>query len=147
MLAFLFGGRAAEEIIYNDYTTGAGNDIERATSLARSMVTEWGMSQMGPQAFEKSEGPVFLGMNYGQKSKNYSDAKALQIDTEVTKFIDDGYALAKEILTTNRDALERLTAALIEFETIDGAEVEMLVNGAEISEIAKVRQNKKNDVY
>ena len=145
MLAFLFGGRAAEEIIYNDYTTGAGNDIERATSLARSMVTEWGMSQMGPQAFEKSEGPVFLGMNYGQKSKNYSDAKALQIDTEVTKFIDEGYALAKQILTTHRDALERLTEALLEFETIDGAEVEMLVNGAAISEIAKVRQNKKND--
>jgi cell division protease FtsH len=145
MLAFLFGGRAAEEIIFNDYTTGAGNDIERATSLARSMVTEWGMSQMGPQAFEKSEGPVFLGMNYGQKSKNYSDAKALQIDTEVTKFIDEGYALAKEILTTHRDALERLTQALLEFETIDGAEVEMLVNGAAVSELAKVRQNKKND--
>ena len=145
MLAFLFGGRAAEEIIYNDYTTGAGNDIERATSLARSMVTEWGMSQMGPQAFEKSEGPVFLGMNYGQKSKNYSDAKALQIDIEVTKFIDEGYALAKQILTTHRDALERLTEALLEFETIDAAEVEMLVNGTAVSEIVKVRNNKKND--
>lgn len=145
MIAFLFGGRAAEEIVYGDYTTGAGNDIERATSLARSMVTEWGMSQLGPQAYEKSDGPVFLGMNYGQKSKNYSDTKALQIDTEVTKFIDEGYALAKQILTTHRDALERLTEALLEFETIDAAEVEMLVNGTAVSEIVKVRNNKKND--
>ncbi len=145
MLAFMFGGRAAEEIIYGDYTTGAGNDIERATGLARSMVTEWGMSSLGPQAYEKSEGPVFLGMSYGQKSKNYSDAKAQQIDAEVTKFIDEGYAVAKEILTTHRDALERLTMALIEFETIDGAEVEMLVNGAAVSEVAKVRNNKKSD--
>lgn len=144
MIAFLFGGRAAEEIIYNDYTTGAGNDIERATSLARSMVTEWGMSSLGPQAYEKHEGPVFLGMQYGQKSRNYSDSKAQQIDAEVTKFIDEGYELAKKILTTHRDALERLTQALLEYETIDGNEVEMLVNGAAVSEIQKVRQNKKN---
>lgn len=143
MIAFLFGGRAAEEIIYKDFTTGAGNDIERATALARSMVTEWGMSEkLGPQAYEKSEGPVFLGMNYGQKSKNYSDSKALEIDAEVTRFIDEGYAKALEILTTNKEALERLTQALLEFETIDGNEVEMLVNGAELSEVAKIRANK-----
>ena len=145
MIAFLFGGRAAEEIIYKDFTTGAGNDIERATALARSMVTEWGMSEkLGPQAYEKSEGPVFLGMNYGQKSKNYSDAKALEIDSEVTRFIDEGYAKALEILTTNKDALERLTQGLLEFETIDGNEVEMLVNGAELSEVAKFRANKSS---
>ncbi len=145
MIAFLFGGRAAEEIVYGDYTTGAGNDIERATGLARSMVTEWGMSSLGPQAYEKHEGPVFLGMQYGQKSRNYSDAKAQQIDNEVTKFIDEGYEVAKNILTTHRDALERLTQALLEYETIDGNEVEMLVNGAAVSEIQKVRQNRKND--
>lgn len=140
MIAFLFGGRAAEEIVYKDFTTGAGNDIERATSLARSMVTEWGMSpKLGPQAYEKSEGQVFLGMQYGQKSKNYSDVKAAEIDAEVTRFIDEGYAKALEILTTRKDALERLTAALIEFETIDNSEVTMLVNGAELSEIAKIR--------
>ncbi len=143
MIAFLFGGRAAEELVYKDFTTGAGNDIERATALARSMVTEWGMSEkLGPQAYEKSEGPVFLGMNYGQKSKNYSDAKALEIDAEVTRFIDEGYAKALEILTTHKDALERLTQALLEFETIDGNEVAMIVNGAELSEVAKIRANK-----
>lgn len=146
MIAFLFGGRAAEELIYKDFTTGAGNDIERATALARSMVTEWGMSpKLGPQAYEKSEGPVFLGMGYGQKSKNYSDAKALEIDAEVTRFIDEGYAKAMHVLTTHKDALERLTQALIEFETIDSNEIEMLVNGAEVSEVAKIRVNKAND--
>ncbi len=146
MIAFLFGGRAAEELIYKDFTTGAGNDIERATALARSMVTEWGMSpKLGPQAYEKSEGPVFLGMGYGQKSKNYSDAKALEIDAEVTRFIDEGYAKALNVLTTYKDALERLTQALVEFETIDSNEVEMLVNGAEVSEVAKIRANKAND--
>ena len=146
MIAFLFGGRAAEELIYKDFTTGAGNDIERATALARSMVTEWGMSpKLGPQAYEKSEGPVFLGMGYGQKSKNYSDAKALEIDAEVTRFIDEGYAKALNVLTTHKDALERLTQALVEFETIDSNEVEMLVNGAEVSEVAKIRANKAND--
>ncbi len=146
MIAFLFGGRAAEELIYKDFTTGAGNDIERATALARSMVTEWGMSpKLGPQAYEKSEGPVFLGMGYGQKSKNYSDAKALEIDAEVTRFIDEGYAKAMNVLTTHKDALERLTQALIEFETIDSNEIEMLVNGAEVSEVAKIRVNKAND--
>ena len=146
MIAFLFGGRAAEELIYKDFTTGAGNDIERATALARSMVTEWGMSpKLGPQAYEKSEGPVFLGLGYGQKSKNYSDAKALEIDAEVTRFIDEGYAKAMNVLTTHKDALERLTQALIEFETIDSNEIEMLVNGAEVSEVAKIRVNKAND--
>ncbi|MFZ3229175.1 MAG: ATP-dependent zinc metalloprotease FtsH [Pseudobdellovibrio sp.] len=140
MIAFLFGGRAAEELIYKDFTTGAGNDIERATSLARSMVTEWGMSpKLGPQAYEKSEGQVFLGMSYGQKTKSYSDSKALEIDSEVTRFIDEGYAKAINILTTHKDALERLTAALLEFETIDGNDVEMLVNGAGLSEVAKAR--------
>ena len=143
MIAFLFGGRAAEELVYKEFTTGAGNDIERATALARSMVTEWGMSpKLGPQAYEKSEGQVFLGMQYGQKSKNYSDVKASEIDAEVTRFIDEGYAKALEILTQKKDALERLTAALIEFETIDNSEVTMLVNGTELSELAKIRANK-----
>ncbi len=146
MIAFLFGGRAAEEIIYKDFTTGAGNDIERATALARSMVTEWGMSpKLGPQAYEKSEGPVFLGLGQGQKAKNYSDAKALEIDAEVTRFIDEGYAKALNILNTHKDALERLTQALVEYETIDSNEVEMLVNGAEVSEVGKIRVIKAND--
>ena len=81
MIAFLFGGRAAEELIFKDITTGAGNDIERATEIARRMVCEWGMSKLGPLAFEKREGPVFLGMQYGHTTKAYSDHKAQEIDS------------------------------------------------------------------
>ncbi len=143
MIAFLFGGRAAEEVIFKDITTGAGNDIERATEIARKMVTQWGMSRLGPLAFEKHEGPVFLGMQYGHTSKDYSDAKAQEIDAEVSKFIGDGYTLAVKILTENKEALERLAQALLEYETIDGVEVEMLINGTAVSEVEKHRTNKK----
>jgi cell division protease FtsH len=142
MIAFLFGGRAAEEVVFNDITTGAGNDIERASDIARKMVCEWGMSEkLGPLSYEKSEGPVFLGMGQGQKVREYSDAKAEEIDQEVYKIIDHGYKTAVRLLTENREALERLTAALLEFETIDGNEVDMLVNGAAVSEIRKIRAN------
>lgn len=143
MIAFLYGGRAAEEVVFQDITTGAGNDIERATEIARRMVTEWGMSPtLGPLAFEKREGPVFLGMNGGQTSKDYSDAKAEQIDGEVSRIINTGYAKAVEIMKDHRDALERLAQALLEHETIDGTEVDMLVNGAAISELEKYRNNR-----
>ncbi len=143
MIAFLFGGRAAEELIFNDITTGAGNDIERATEIARRMVTEWGMSEkLGPQAYEKRDGPVFLGMQ-SNATKDYSDSKAQEIDFEVSKFIREGYDIAKNILKTHQDALERLANALLEYESIDGIEVEMLVQGAAVSEIAKYRSNRK----
>lgn len=145
MIAFLFGGRAAEEIVFNDITTGAGNDIERATDIARRMVCEWGMSEkLGPLSYEKSEGPVFMGMNYGgNKSKEYSESKAEEIDAEVFAIIDHGYKAALSVLNEHRDALDRLAMALLEFETIDSNEVEMLVNGAAVSEVAKVRNNNK----
>jgi cell division protease FtsH len=142
-IAFAFGGRAAEEIIFTDYTTGASNDIERATSMARKMVCEWGMSPLGPLAYEKNDGPVFLGMGHGNKSRDYSEAKAQEIDAEISKIINTGYATAVRLLTENRGALERLTEALLEFETIDAIEVEMLVKGAAVSEIEKVRSNRK----
>lgn len=143
MISFLFGGRAAEELVFNEITTGAGNDIERATEIARRMVCEWGMSEkLGPQAYEKSEGPVFLGMQYGQKSREYSDSKAQEIDAEVNTLISHGYKLALKILTEDRAALDRLAQALLEYETIDSLEVEMLVNGAQVSEVGKVRSNR-----
>lgn len=146
-IAFAFGGRAAESLIYKDVTAGAANDIERATQIARRMVCEWGMSdKLGPLAYEKGEGPVFLGMQYGHKSKDYSEAKAEEIDTEVSRIITEGYDKALKILTENKDALERLTQALMEYETIDGHEVEMLVNGAAVSEIEKYRANKKEGI-
>lgn len=143
MIAFLFGGRAAEEIIFNDITTGAGNDIERATDIARRMVCEWGMSTLGPLALEKNEGQPFLGMQYGQKSKEYSDATAQKIDIEINRLISENYELAKKILTDNREALDRLAQALLEYETIDGVEVEMLVMGTAVSELKKRRENKE----
>lgn len=147
MIAFLFGGRAAEEIVFGDITTGAGNDIERATDIARRMVCEWGMSdKMGPQSYERPQGEVFLGMQYGNRSREVSDAIAQSIDDEIHALISNGYNTAKKILTDHRDALDRLAQALLEYETIDGMEVEMLVNGAPVSEIRKVRDNKKPSV-
>lgn len=142
MIAMFFGGRAAEELIYKDFTTGASNDIERATDIARRMVCEWGMSEkLGPLSYEKREGPVFLGMQYGQTSKEYSDSKAQEIDGEIFRLIDQGYKKAMDILVENREALEAITQALLEFETIDGHEVELLVNGGKVSEIYKLREN------
>lgn len=143
MIAFLFGGRAAEEIVFKDYTTGAGNDIERATEIARKMVCEWGMSEnIGPLALEKQGGPVFLGMS-GAKESNYSEAIAEQIDKEVRRLVLQGHDKAVEILNQNIDALHNLAKALLEHETIDGDEVEMIVKGVSLDEISRRRQELK----
>jgi cell division protease FtsH len=143
MIAFLFGGRAAEEVIFGDITTGAGNDIERATDIARHMVCEWGMSEkLGPLAYERRDNPVFLGMQYGHTNKNYSDAKAEEIDKEVFSIVDCGHKQAIQIMKDHREVLERLAQALLEYETIDSVEVDMIVNGAAVSEIRKLRSNK-----
>lgn len=146
MIVFLFGGRAAEEVVFGDLNTGAGNDIERATDIARKMVCEWGMSEtLGHLSYEKSENPVFLGMSYGNnKSSNYSDARAEQIDHEVFQIIDTGYKHAVKIIKDNREALERLAQGLIEMETLDAGEIDMLVKGAAVSEVQKTRQNKSH---
>ncbi|CAN5645913.1 ATP-dependent zinc metalloprotease FtsH [soil metagenome] len=140
-IAVLFGGRAAEELIFTDYTTGAGNDIERATELARRMVTEWGMSNLGPIAYEKREGPVFLGMQQGG-SREYSDAKADEIDKEIYRIVTNGYEKAKQILRDNAAGLERMAQALLELETIDGAEVDRLLKGATWEDLKRDRTDK-----
>ena len=146
MIAFLFGGRAAEELVFKDITTGAGNDIERATDIARRMVCEWGMSErMGPLAYEKREGPVFLGMQ-NSGSREYSEAKAEEIDREVYRYVIDGYEKAKKILSDNMDALHKLAQALLEHETIDGPEVEMLVKGGSLDDLRRDRQAKERDM-
>lgn len=137
MIAMLFGGRVAEEIIFEDYTTGAGNDIERATDVARKMVCEWGMSEkLGPLAYEKNEGPVFLGMQ-SNSTREYSDSKAEEIDTEVHRIIMDGYNKAKRILEENIQMLHSLSEALLEFETIDGEDVQMIVKGGDLDGLRK----------
>lgn len=143
MIAFLFGGRAAEEIVFSDSTTGAGNDIERATEIARKMVCEWGMSdKLGPLAYEKSDTPVFLGMNHsGTSQKEYSDSKAQDIDKEVYDLVMNGYNLAKKILNENRAKLEIMAEALLEYETIDGEEVSMIFKG-ETLDVLRERRKK-----
>lgn len=141
MIAMLFGGRVAEEIIFQDYTTGAGNDIERATDIARKMVCEWGMSEkLGPLAYEKNEGPVFLGMQ-SQNRKEYSESKAEEIDIEVHRIVMEGYNKAKRILTENLDFLHVISKSLLEFETIDGTDVTMIVNGSSMDDVRKRRSD------
>ncbi len=139
-IAFLFGGRAAEEIVFTDYTTGAANDIERATELARKMVCEWGMSEkLGPLHYEKREGHVFLGLNAGQPTREYSEQTGQEIDIEVRKLVKEGHERAIQILQDNIDILHNLSLALLEKETLDGAEVEMIMKGKTLADIEKER--------
>ncbi len=126
MLAYLMGGHVAEEIIFEEISTGASNDIERATGLARRMVTEYGMSKtLGPLAFGKKEELVFLGREINEQ-RNYSDEVAYQIDQEIRQLIDAAYQQARTVLLANRDKLEAISMLLIERETIDGEDVELL---------------------
>lgn len=143
MIAYMFGGRAAEELIFKDYTTGAGNDIERATDLARRMVCEWGMSdKLGPMSYTKSEGPVFLGMQNSQQ-REYSDSKAQEIDAEVFRLITEAHDTAMRLLKENESALHTMAQSLLEFETIDTDEVTRLVKGATLQEIRALREQRK----
>jgi cell division protease FtsH len=145
-IAFAFGGRAAEEIIFKDFTTGAGNDIERATQMARRMVCEWGMSErLGPLAYERREGPVFLGMQQ-TGSREYSEAKAEEIDREVFRIITEGHEKALKILSENIGALHRLAQALLDLETIDGPEVDLLIKGGGAEELRAARGKKAQDM-
>ncbi len=122
-LAMALGGRTAEEVIFSDPTTGAANDIEKATNLARRMVIEWGMSdRLGPLQYGKPEGEVFLGRDY-TRSTEVSDDVASAIDEEIRKLITQAHEEARQIITTHRDALDRIADALIERETLDGDDV------------------------
>ena len=120
------GGRVAEELVFNEVTTGAHNDFERATKIARSMVTEYGMSSLGPVQLEHEESSVFLGRDYN-KSRNFSDAVALEIDEEVRKIISEQYEVTKKIINENRDLLDLIANTLIEYETITKEQIDYLV--------------------
>jgi cell division protease FtsH len=133
-VAILMGGRIAEELFLHQMSTGAGNDIERATELARKMVCEWGMSDLGPVTFGKKEEQIFLGREISQH-RDYSEATAIQIDEEVRKMVSRGYATAKGILSENRETLIRIAKALIEREVLDASEIKMLVEGQELPPI------------
>ncbi len=130
-IAILMGGRLAEEIFLNVMSTGAGNDIERATELARKMVCEWGMSKLGPLTFGKKEEQIFLGREIAQH-RDYSEATAIQIDEEVRNMVGEGYKTAKQILSDNRDTLIKIANALVEREVLDAAEIKLLVEGQEL---------------
>jgi len=137
-LAILLGGRAAEEIALNHTTTGAGNDLERATDLARKMVTEWGMSEkLGPLTFGKKVEQIFLGREIAQH-KDYSEKTAVDIDEEVKRIILDAYGTAKSLLTENQDLLEMLAKELLEKETLDGSEIDALIQEAESKRTVQV---------
>lgn len=143
-LSVLLGGRAAEEIIFGHLTTGAGNDIEKATEIARKMVCEWGMSEkLGPLTFGKVEEQIFLAKEI-TKHKNYSEKTAEDIDNEIKKFVKERYEYSKNLLTDNRSLLEKLAAALLEKETLDASELDAIVQGKEISasKPAKSEENK-----
>jgi len=130
-LATAFGGRVAEEIFLNQMSTGAGSDIESATDLARRMVCEYGMSRLGPLTFGKKEEQIFLGREIAQH-RDFSEETARQIDQEVRRLIDEAYQSAHSILEANPDAMHRISAALLERETIDAEELRLLLEGKEL---------------
>jgi len=126
-LNVLMGGRAAEEIMLNQMTTGAGNDIERATDLARKMVTSWGMSdKLGPLTFGKKEEHIFLGREMAQH-KDYSEKTAVDIDDEVRRLVSEAYVAAKDLLEKNVDILEAFARKLLEIESMDGPDIDAMI--------------------
>jgi len=143
-LAILMGGRVAEEMFMNHITTGAGNDIERATDLARKMVCEWGMSELGPMSFGKKEEQIFLGREIAQH-RDYSEATAIEIDKEVRGLVDSGYKRSRTILTDGREALIRIAEALLEREVLDGAEVKALIDGTRLTPLAQTPPKSTDD--
>jgi cell division protease FtsH len=127
-LAILMGGRIAEELYLNQMTTGAGNDIERATEMARKMVCEWGMSELGPMSFGKKEEQIFLGREISQH-RDYSEETAIRIDAEVQRIVSNAYNRAKAIIQQHAAALEQIAVALLDRESLDGSEVRLIING------------------
>ncbi|HDS16044.1 MAG TPA: ATP-dependent metallopeptidase FtsH/Yme1/Tma family protein [Proteobacteria bacterium] len=122
----LLGGRVAEEIALNHITTGAGNDIERATNLARKMVCEWGMGRMGPVSFGKKEEHIFLGREMAQ-NRDFSEKTAIEIDDEIKEIVHDAHAKALQLVTDNRQSLDKLAQKLLEKESINGIEVDEII--------------------
>jgi cell division protease FtsH len=129
MIAVLFGGRIAEEIFMNQMTTGASNDFERATQLARDMVMRYGMSDlMGPMVYADNEGEIFLGRSI-TRTVHMSEETMRKVDAEVRKIIDQQYAVARRLLEENRDKVEAMAKALLELETIDADQIDDIMNG------------------
>ena len=125
----------AEELVLKEMTTGAGNDLERATDLARKMVCEWGMSEkMGPLTFGKQNEQVFLGREMGSQ-RDFSDQIAMEIDQEVRRLVTENYERAKRLLTENMASLKRLAEALLEKEVLDGADIDQIITQSSLQAV------------
>jgi cell division protease FtsH len=137
MICYALGGRAAEKIIFGELTTGAGNDIERATDIARKMVCEWGMSEkLGPLTYGQKEEEIFLGRQI-TRQKNYSEETAISIDAEVKKIVDGGMMRAEKILRENMELLHKLSHALLDREILDANEIDTIIRGDELPPVDK----------
>jgi len=151
MITYALGGRAAEKIVFNRYDTGAGNDIERATELARKMVCEWGMSdKLGPLAFGAKEEEVFLGREI-TRTKNYSEQTAILIDEEIRRIVTSAMRRAEKIIRENIDTLHRLANALLEREILNSEEIDLIMQGKTLPPVERtsgdtsIKEEKKSD--
>jgi cell division protease FtsH len=127
-MCVMLGGRVAEELVFSEISTGSQNDLQRAADIARSMVTEYGMSErFGPLTFERERRPLFLDIGLPEGPKHYSEQTAREIDEEVKRLIDGAYATAKETLSANKDKLTSLAAVLLEKETVEGDEIRKIL--------------------
>jgi cell division protease FtsH len=146
MITYALGGRAAEKLIFNQFTTGAGNDIERATNLAHKMVCEWGMSErLGPLAYGAKEEEIFLGREI-TRTKNYSETTAVAIDEETKKIMMVGMERAEKILSENMDILHRLALALLEREILDSDEIDALIRGEQLPPVERRANGQEQSV-
>lgn len=145
MITYALGGRAAELIIFNELTTGAGNDIERSTDIARKMVCEWGMSEkLGPLTYGQKDEEIFLGRQI-TRHQNFSDDTAITIDEEVKKIVTTCMTRAEKILRENMDTLHRLAAALLEREILDAAEIDAVIRGEELPPVGRRKNGQPED--
>ena len=143
MITYAMGGRAAEKMIFNEYTTGASNDIERATGMARKMVCEFGMSEkLGPIAYGQKQEEIFLGREISQH-RDYSESTQIMIDDEVKKIVQSGMDKAERILNENADKLHKMSEALLEREILDSVEIDMLMRGEELPPFENLNLNKE----
>lgn len=145
-LSVLLGGRAAEEVVFGHLTTGAGNDLEKVTEIARKMVCEWGMSErLGPLTFGKKQEQIFLGREFAQH-KDYSEKTAEAIDLEIKNIVSEQYNYSKKLLTDKKELLEKLASVLLERETLDAAEIDMVIQGKELGTPVPEKTQEGKDV-
>ncbi len=139
------GGRSSEEIFFNDISTGAHNDIEMATHIARLMVTEYGMSSLGPIQYEKDSGSVFLGRDYTSTQKNFSTQVAFEIDSEVRKIIDSAHNMARDLINEHKEEVILIAKTLLDKETITAEEIESLLHGGNINKVEEKKEEKLDE--